>query len=76
MKTWIIITPDALANLQAINSMHNILKATPTTLTDGRMILPASMASDIYWIDWRDVLSGLTQETFDAISLLPPSPLS
>lgn len=69
MKTWIIVTSDALIKIKILN--NNIRSLTPTILVDGRMILPVAIITDSYWSDYHSILDLLAQETFDPISLLP-----
>ena len=71
MKTWLIVDQTSLLSIQAINENNLDKKASPTTLTDGRMILPVAMLTDSYWSNYYSIFSVLQQSTFDPSSLLP-----
>jgi hypothetical protein len=66
---WLIVPEDKLAELQAINEVHEDRKCEPMQTTTGVWVTGADKLGDSYWVDWHDFLSSLTE--FEGVPEFP-----
>jgi hypothetical protein len=62
----LIVTPDAAAAIEAINTQQTSLRLQPFPCSDGRMVLPGAVRDDdgpdATWHDYAATLAPLARE--------------
>lgn len=56
---WLIVTPEKMVELDAINALFTDRKATPQITTDGTLIIWNDLLGDDYWEAYHDFLKSL-----------------
>jgi hypothetical protein len=56
---WVVVPPEALESLDAINAQHEDRRIEPITDADGHLVVSDEPLGDAYWADWHEWLRGV-----------------
>jgi len=68
---WLILPPEKLPDLEAINQAHNDRRIDPIKTIDGVLLISADLATDSFLADYHEILFGLSP--YDKIPTFDPS---